>query len=114
MQAHVFNRQDAFNAADMGTLASFYAADAVLMDLNANERFAGSRAIADYLTGISLQGGKYRADGAPVVVGDRYVVVPFSLVDQKDLTDRTGGAGFVNVLEIRDGKILREWASGTY
>jgi hypothetical protein len=115
MQALVVNRQDANNAYDAARLASFYAPNAVFYDAVTDTRLVGGPAIAEMLTDAAKQMGfAYRIDGGPYVVGDRYLVVPFSLVNPKNVAKRTGAAQRVNVLEIKDDKIVREWGYGMY
>lgn len=115
MQAFVMNRQDAQNAYDVAKTASFYAPNAVFYDAVTDTRLVGGPAIAGMLADAGRQMGfAYRVDGGPYVVGDRFLVVPFSLVNPKNVARRTGVAQRVNVLEIKDGKIVREWGYGMY
>jgi ketosteroid isomerase-like protein len=115
MDALIASRQDALNRGDRAKLASFFAADAVFWDYNTNTRLAGARAIANGLIDLSATWGfKYRADGWPIAVGDRFVVVPFSLVKPKDVTKKTGSAQMVEVLELENGVIVTDSSYGVF
>ncbi len=113
MEAFVADRQDAQNARDAAKLASFYSKDAVFVDAVTATYLTGGQAIAKFVTDAATSWGfAYRIDGGPYVVGDRYVVVPFSLVPPKNVAKRTGVAQRVEVLEIDNGKIVGDWGYG--
>lgn len=115
VEALLMERQDVENTGDAAGLARFYSEDAVFWDGATGARFVGGQEIARELTAFVRDSGLlYRADGAPTVIGDRFVIVPFSLVEQKDMDKRTGRTMRVNVFEIEDGKIVREWAPALY
>jgi hypothetical protein len=101
-------RRAAMNAADLGALATFYASNAVLDDLNGGSNTVGSWNIADYVYAVREQGYLLRANGEPILLGDRYVVEPVTLYAKgKPVSTGTTGA---NVFEFDgNGKIVHEW-----
>lgn len=108
MQALVMNKQDALNAYDATTLASFYDPNARFLDVVTGTTLQGAQNIATWVTDAQREMKiAYRIEGGPYVVGDRYVVVPFSLLDPKNMAKPNARRSQrLEVLEIRDGKII--------
>jgi hypothetical protein len=108
MQALVMNKQDALNSYDAAKLASFYAPNARFYDVATGTTLQGARNIATWVTDAQKKMKiAYRTEGGPFVVGDRYVVVPFSLLDPKNMAKPDAPRSQrVEVLEIKDGRII--------
>jgi hypothetical protein len=108
MQALVMNKQDALNSYDAAKLASFYAPNARFYDVVTGTTLQGAQNIATWVTDVQRKMKiAYRTEGGPYVVGDRYVVVPFSLLDPKNMAKPNAPRSQrLEVLEIRGGRII--------